>query len=69
MADMTAKGRRRAKGPRPDRAGQGKLTWESVREIRRRADRGDYYKDIARDFDISFTNFYDIIGNRIWKEE
>jgi hypothetical protein len=57
---------------RGEDVGISKLTWEQVREIRRRYSfwgiNGESAKTLAKEFGVSDTNIGDIVKNKIWKE-
>lgn len=57
LADMRAKGR-----------DYRKLTWDAVREIRRRCAAGEKQATVAADFNTSQSHVSDIVCNYIWKE-
>jgi hypothetical protein len=72
MRDAKAKGRI-ARGDRlPSRRGErnhfAKLSWESVREIRRLAAGGARQKDIAAAVGVDPTNISQIVLNKTWRE-
>jgi hypothetical protein len=48
-----------------------KLTWDDVREIRRRKAAGLKYgelKKMAEEYDIAYITIQKIVGNQLWKE-
>ncbi len=45
-----------------------KLTWEAVREVRRRCAGGESTEKIAQDFNVSGNTIRKIRANKIWKE-
>jgi DNA invertase Pin-like site-specific DNA recombinase len=45
-----------------------KLSWDKVREIRRRAANGESGASLARAFGVSETATYRVIGNSTWHE-
>lgn len=78
--DMAAKGRsakgdkngsrlhpeRRARG---EKQGLSKLTWEEVKEIRKRHNEGEKQKYIAVDYGVRPTTIWWIVNNKTWREE
>jgi hypothetical protein len=50
-------------------AGNHKLTWTIVREIRRRHAAGERSSDLAREFGTSPTTVYYITSNKQWRTE
>lgn len=61
--DLKASGRVRG-----EKNGQAKLTWEKVREIRRRFAAGESAPALAPEFGIAYRYLYNIVYNRTWKE-
>lgn len=57
---------------RGEKNGYAKLTWEQVREIRRRyawfGIGGDSLPKLAKDFGVHPTTIHDIVKNKVWKE-
>lgn len=60
-----------------DRKGRGlhgeanycaKLTWDSVRSIRRRVDAGERQCDLAREYGVTRTTINDIVKGRSWRD-
>lgn len=47
--------------------GRAKLTADQVREIRRRADAGESYKDLSREYHVSESTCHSIIQRKTWK--
>jgi uncharacterized protein (DUF433 family) len=54
---------------RGERSGLAKLTWDQVREIRARADRGESQRVLAADFGVTFGNIHCIVRNKSWVEQ
>lgn len=48
--------------------GMSKITWDIVREIRRRREAGETGSSLAREFGITPTCVVQIVKNRTWKE-
>lgn len=65
IADMTAKGRRRALSGAEN--GRAKLTEEAVREVRTSHARGESYDRLAVRHGVTKTNIASIVKRRIWK--
>jgi len=59
----------KSKRPKGANHYKAQLTWEQVREIRRRRKQGDIFKDIAKDYSMSLTNIYMICRGITWKED
>jgi hypothetical protein len=70
LADMRTKGRANdpARGSRGDRNGRARLTWEQVREIRRRWAAGEQQRSLAREFGLGSTTVGHIVHGRHWRE-
>ena len=47
---------------------QTNLTWEQVKEIRSRRKSGEKLQDIAKDYNIGFSNVSAITLNKSWRE-
>jgi hypothetical protein len=61
-----------ATGKKGEEHGGAKLTWEQVREIRKRKADGLKYgelKKMATEYDISYTLIQKIVANECWREE
>ena len=63
-ADMTAKGRSLPGERHPN----AKLTWDTVREIRRRAKGGESADSLSREFGIHLRHAFRIISGAVWRE-
>jgi ribosome-binding protein aMBF1 (putative translation factor) len=69
MKDMTSKGRRRGHDCRGEKGGNAKLTWDVVREIRRRRKEVRITKKkLATEFGVSESLIDKIVRNIYWKE-
>lgn len=66
MADMFAKGRRTAIGPRGERAPMARLTEGDVRDVRERLSRGEPQKDIAARYGVTQPLISKIKHGRAW---
>lgn len=47
---------------------QAKLTWEKVREIRRRAATGAVYYDLAKEYGVHYSTIKLVVYGQTWKE-
>jgi hypothetical protein len=65
IKDMILK--KRDKKATPDKNGGAKLTWEQVNEIRKiRREKGTYYKDLAKMFNVHYATIKRIILKKSW---
>lgn len=69
MADAAAKGRIWHRGERGEDNVTAKLTWDQVREIRRRRAAGETMRSIASAFGVTRQNVRFIVRAITWKEE
>ena len=74
VQDMNKKGRRnsghsRVSRNRGEASGQAKLTWNSVREIRRKYAEGNTsLTKLSKEYDVVFQHISRIINHRVWIE-
>jgi hypothetical protein len=70
LADMRQKGRANdpSRGSQGERNGRARLTWEQVREIRRRWAAGEQQIALAREFGIGSTTVGHIVHGRRWHD-
>lgn len=70
MKDMSTKGRGGVQDQVGEKNHYAKLTWETVREIRRRYATGEeFQKDIAKDYNIERSLISMIVNYKVWKEK
>jgi len=68
LIDMTKKGRRKYKAHIGEDNGRAKLTWNEVRNIRKRYKAGDSRMNLANRYSMSWNTINSIIKNKLWKE-
>lgn len=65
VADMVAKGRS-ASG---EQHSQARLTWDEVRELRRRVSNGEDLRDVAKSYGLGTNHARKIVDGELWRED
>lgn len=66
--DMISKGRKVVSNGSGETSHNRKLSWDDVRDIRRRLKDGATRSELAIEYRITQNNIYRIVHNQIWKE-
>lgn len=69
IADMVAKGRQRGGGLCGENNPRSRLTWEKVREIRRRVAAGAVQRHLCDEFGVSPMTISRIVNHQLWREQ
>jgi len=68
VIDMTKKGHKRYKAHIGEDNGRAKLTWNKVRNIRKRYKAGENRMNLANEYGVHWSTINRIVKNKRWKE-